>query len=322
MLLTKTDLELSQRPVQYIEIFRMLCGGSVPVRREALGTDFSAIRVCGIDGDSDIVRVSGERGSEFGYAISEGTRYRLYAAFQETWKRIASNCPKWERRYLNALREEAAQGQAQGQAGGRQRKAQVGEDWIFEDLGLRFYIQTIDEGGADGKVHPWLRCEWMGYRFLPDLEKSAEDDLSVLEKIRSAIVFDAENAAHPHFHFDSIPLSLAATREINARWPAQSPANPFTEIISGDFNPFEDNVIQSRQVDLQHLHLPTVASWRSVPFTKDAFKGDFQRMGAPLAHQVYPSSIEEIDNWASWSLHYFKDQFEKYVAERPNGYSV
>lgn len=171
---------------------------------------------------------------------------------------------------------------------------------VFGGLRIRFYLKRKGESSG---VRQWLRCEWEPYRYVGGPVQSA----LLAEEVVANISFDAACAAHPHFHFDSIPLTTSAYEKFS-----QSPGPLSNDFGAADFDSFgSTGFITSQDTDLRHVHLPSTTLWTSNVYLNNPQSS----IASPLPHQRYPASTAELDNWFAWNIYYFLNQFQVAVGD-------
>lgn len=285
MLLALTSSGVTDRATSFQSVLRAATGDNVPVTRRSLGPHKSIISIEGTaEQTGDFVRTQTDRGAlEWALLLWPGSALSLFLAFDEEWVSVGTPDRDWKHVLLSD-NTNAPRGRANR------------DQYVFGGLRIRFYLQRTNPVGS---VRQWLRCEWEPYRCLvPDenAEISRDDVLSALE-------FDAMEAAHPHFHFDSIPL----TASTHAQMFSDS-ADTVQDFGSGaTFGTFcSDGFVTSNETDLQHIHLPSSPGWPMTPFSASAKPS----VTSPLPHQMYPASTDELDNWFAWNVRYFLNQFQ------------
>jgi hypothetical protein len=295
---------LNQRANAFSKVLATAPESGYSINRDRVHPDVVVIRIFESDVEG-LINATSQRGREWAGLIMRGTAFALYLSFDEEWRKVPPDKNDW-RRKLVALQLDGSTAIQHHSIGAKKPQ----DIWLFGGLRMRFYIQAEDQA-----LHQWLRCEWEPYEYQPKAAEICHPDATTVEKLKLSLVFNGSCIAHPHFHFDSIPLSKAAKQRIKNS--LQEP-NGFMEGLPGAapnqfVREFATGMIANTDSVLQHLHLPTIARWQDV----DAFSLDGHLVNAttPLPHQHYPTSVTELDRWFGWCLHYFLDQFRQYVAE-------
>ncbi|MDI1236656.1 MAG: hypothetical protein PSV26_04140 [Polaromonas sp.] len=308
MLLILNDLELSQRAAAFSRVLATAPESGYQIDRQRVSPDVVAIRMLESEVDG-LIKATSQRGPEWAGRIMRGTAFTLYLSFEEEWRKVPPDKNDWRRKIVTL--QTAASSSIQTSRTAANKLLDI---WLFGGLRMRFYVQAED-ALEDRGLHQWLRCEWEPYEYEPEAADIYYADATVEEKLKLSLVFNGSGIAHPHFHFDSIPLTKAAKQRLRSTLPPQTGfmAGSLDSSPNQFLNEFATGMVSNTDSILQHLHLPTIARWQHV----DAFslKGYFANATTPLPHQHYPTSVAELDRWFGWCLHYFVDQFRQYVAE-------
>lgn len=288
MLLTMSPGQITDRTDAFRRALFEITDVYTPVIRCPLSAVSTGIFLEATSGDEGrFIKTLTDRGNEeWSMLLWPSSSLSLFVAFDEVWDSVGQSSHDW--RFV-LLRE-------QGLVPTRGAPCVA----VFGGLRIRFYLQRRGEANA---VRQWLRCEWEPYRYTGSHGNSP----LVAEEVLAHISFDAEKAAHPHFHFDSIPLTTSVYERLTA-----SPTSARHDFGSNNFDSFgSSGFITGRDTDLRHVHLPSTPKWTASVFAKDAEPS----LTSPLPHQHYPSSTTELDNWFAWNVSYFLDQFKVAIGD-------
>lgn len=293
MLLFIEDSDLTRRSARYMEILKKTTGGAVSIIPTRIADGYTTQILIDDIEHKDIVTVTSERGkTESAVALEMGTSYNLYLAFEEEWFKLSINAKEdWRLKILKLFDSDIS-------------KYKPGQHiWVFGGLRLRFYIKPVNLNHSN--ITQWLRCEWEPYRYDENLANSYDGN-DEKESVKHGVYYDGGSSAHPHFHFDSIPLKKVN----NDRPQFVEEGSNFYTFNSGSklaSNSFTSGFVTSNDSDINHIHLPMVANW----LTSSDFPLPQHHSLAlnPLPHQSYPKTLDELDNWFSWNLRYFENQF-------------
>lgn len=295
MLLAIKEQDLIERSSSLAEAFANATATSISIHR--VTTDRTVTLGVLMEKSTDYVRAQSDRGEEWVVMVALGDSFRLYVAFDECWTRFTTRKPSWQYRLIDAI---------QNAAGPNKVKPPPSDPmFAFGGLRIRFYLQRA-EAGASAALKQWMRCEWEPYRSTLVDQTTTDADL-----IKEALMFDAKLAAHPHIHFDSVPLSGRVKKAI--KWDQGDGSDShggFGEHGGRFMLGAMDGFVTSTSFDTFHMHLPSSSRWPEATFTKNLRT----KIIDPLPHQRYPASADELTNWFSWSLHYVINQFEEYVS--------
>lgn len=314
MLLILNDTELQQRLDTYRgTVHEVVQNLHVIGRHNTMAGNGTTISIEPNATESDVVRVRSEREvDEWAAMLSLGKSFSLYLAFNEDWHRVPPDKSDWRRIILTETI-------GQADADGRRRPTKPEGWWLFAGLRLRFYVGCESSAAPTQGLYQWLRCEWEPYDFSPPVASSSTPrQPKNSAEIAPALIFPGGVAAHPHFHFDSVPLNSAARAEANSRF---TDPRAFTEQVAEEAPQFgqsvgPDWILQSSSTALGHLHLPTITSWQHSHGSSVMFGREIPSASAPLPHQHYPKRTTELDQWFSWCVTYFKHQFGEYIQDR------
>lgn len=309
MLLPITEIELNARSAIYAKIFSERARSTVVVSRSSREEGHvSSIGLGEVKDSNDLMLADSGRAQEWAHSIECGESFLLYVAFHEDWRKVPKNASSWERKVLYpALKSPDSTIPTTARKG-------VGEGWIFNGAGLRFYIQPCD-GGNKGGIYLWLRCDWEAYRFVKEMFEEQVRSEGKDADPRCALIFDGRTAAHPHFHFDSIHLNSAFRKRVRAITGPGMNFESFSSPSSSAFPELLRGVIDKRESHIPDMHLPIMAPWKKAMPT-NAFSDEIRTALSPLPHQNYPATTEEIENWFEWCLNYFSHQFLDAVADK------
>lgn len=314
MLLILNDTELQQRLDVYRNTIQEVVQNLHVIERQTImGGNGTSILIGPNEERTDVERVRSERDiDEWAAMLSLGNSFSLHLAFNEDWQRVSTDKTDWRRIFLN---EAIADGTLSAH-----KKAEKSQNWwIFSGLRLRFYVRCESSIPPDQSLYQWLRCEWEPYEFSSTVAASRGPmPVNSSAEIAPALIFPGGVAAHPHFHFDSVPLNSIGRTDANNRF-----SNPGTFMEQGESfsSQLNDGVapnwlLHSSATALGHLHLPTITSWQKSGGNNGMFGSDIPSANAPLPHQHYPQTTEELDQWFCWCVTYFKHQFEEYIQHR------
>lgn len=314
MLLILNDTQLLQRLDVYRSTIQQVVQNPHVIERQSITGGTGASILIGPNVErSDVERVRSERDvDEWAATLSLGKSFSLHLAFNEDWQQVSADSKDWRRVFLN----EAIAG---GILGDRKKAEKTQTWWIFSGLRLRFYVRCESSVPEDQSLYQWLRCEWESYEFSSTVAVASGPRLITSSaEIASALIFPGGVAAHPHFHFDSVPLNNFGRKEASTR---SNGLSTFMEKGEDFSSRFQESVapswlLPSSATALGHLHLPTITSWQKPVGSHSMLGSEIPSANTPLPHQHYPQTSQELDQWFYWCVTYFKHQFEEYIQDR------
>lgn len=312
MLLILNDVELQSRLDAHYQTISNIVGTAHSIERQVtIGGNGISFSLKPNTTCTDLERVTSERDiDEWAAMLSMGESFSLGLAFNEDWRSIPTNKADWRQIVLT---DELNSGRIKN----IKRNNKTCRWWIFDGLRLRFYVKSESKNTLGNGLYQWLRCEWEPYTFQPGVtDPNNPLKPKKLDEIAAALIFPAGVAAHPHFHFDSVPLSRSArSKSTNAQaGPVEFIEQTDSSLEFGGTSE-QDWMMQSSSSELKHLHLPTITSWQRAVGSNNMREGELPTASMPLPHQHYPKSTDELDQWFSWCATYFTHQFDEYIKD-------